>query len=546
MPNSLFTGVSGLLAHQRRLDIVANNLANLNTTAYKANRGVFADTFYESVQPASGGNGLNIGGTNPAQIGTGVKVAQIKKLFSQGNLETTGQPLDFALDGEGFFVVSSGDSTVYTRAGSFSIDADNYLVDPHTGAYVQRFGTLGEPGQDDSSGFQIPGDQRIHIPIGSVIPGQPTETIDMNGILNSEAVGPQPQILTSAFPMLVGGTAATGTTLLNDLDSNSTDYIVGDSIDLSGETGTGAPFSGSFAVGPTTTVDDLLTEISALIPDGTASVDANGNLSVTADADGPSIITLEIDDATGNTGVTDFERHRLIQTQIGKGGDTFTGVFDFYDGQGAAHGMIFEFEKIGVNNWNLELSMDPSEGVITGGSFTNILFNDDGSLHISVDPNQDITAEIVGVTAPQVIDFSFEGIQQLATDFEILPNQDGFAPSELISAGVDIDGALQGITSNGQVLPLARLAIATFANNQGLNALGGGYYSNTLNSGLPQVGAAVTGGRAAVRGGQLESSNVDTAYEFTQLIVAQRGFSANARTISVADEVLEELTNIIR
>ena len=94
MPNSFFAAVSGLLAHQRRLDIVANNLANQNTTAFKASRGVFADLIYETVQNASTGNGLTVGGTNPSQLGSGVKVSQIKKLFSQGDLEATGQPLD--------------------------------------------------------------------------------------------------------------------------------------------------------------------------------------------------------------------------------------------------------------------------------------------------------------------------------------------------------------------------------------------------------------------------------------------------------------------
>ncbi|MEE2642443.1 MAG: flagellar hook-basal body complex protein [Planctomycetota bacterium] len=546
MPNSFFAAVSGLLAHQRRLDIVANNLANQNTTAFKASRGVFADLIYETVQNASTGNGLTVGGTNPSQLGSGVKVSQIKKLFSQGNLEATGQPLDFALDGEGFFVVGSGDSTLFTRAGSFSLDANNYLVDPSTGAYVQRFGTLGESGQAGGLNFQAPNDPRIQIPIGAVIPGQPTVDVSLDGILNAEAVGPLAQTLTSSTPYTTGGAAAATATLLNNLDSMVTPYVGGDSLDITGTSSDGTPFSSNFAVDATTTLGDVVTHINGLVTGGTVSLDAAGNMLVTADAVGPSQLSLNIEDAAGNTGSMIHGNHRLQESQVGKLGDTFSGVFDLFDAQGRAHGLNFEFQKMGSNLWDLTLSMDPADGSIVGGNLTNILFNDDGTMHSSVDTDVTITANFTGISSPQAIDLSFGSIRQLATEFEIQPSQDGFAPSELVSTSVDTDGVIQGLTANGQVLSIARLAVATFSNKHSLNAVGSNYFANTLNSGNPQVGSALTAGRGAILGGQLESSNVDAAYEFTQLIVAQRGFSANARTISVADEVLEELTNIIR
>jgi flagellar hook protein FlgE len=547
MANSLFTGVSGLLAHQRRLDIVANNLANLNTTSYKSNRGNFTDLFYESISQASQGNGVNVGGTNPVQMGTGVRVSEIKKLFSQGNLETTGQPLDFALDGEGFFVLATGEQTVYSRAGAFSLDADNYLVDASTGAYVQRFGTLGDQtGDVTSSTFQVPGDQRIRVPIGSVVPGQESENISLEGILNSEAIGPLSQILKTAFPFMTGGVAATPATLINSLDTVVTPYGPGDTIEISGTQVDGSPVSTTLAVDATTTLGDLVTAVSNLFPNATSTMNAEGDLLLTSDLPTVSLLSLSMADSVGNAGEVDWDDHRAVQTQLGKDGDVFSGVFEMFDTQGGAHELSFEFTKQDVNTWDLELSMDPAEGSITGGVFSNLLFNDDGSLHSSVDTDQEISFSIVGISNPQSCNFSFEDIRQLATDFEVLPTQDGFAPSDMISTVVDADGVLQGITSNGQSLKMARLAIATFTNVQGLSAIGGSYYTNTLNSGIAQIGAALTGGRASVHGGQLESSNVDTAYEFTQLIVAQRGFSANARTISVADEVLEELTNIIR
>ena len=111
---------------------------------------------------------------------------------------------------------------------------------------------------------------------------------------------------------------------------------------------------------------------------------------------------------------------------------------------------------------------------------------------------------------------------------------------------IDTDGTVFGLTSNGLQIPLGQLAIATFRNVNGLLSTGGNYYQASLSSGNPEIGTALTGGRGALRSGQLEGSNVDLALEFTRLIIAQRGFSANARTVTVTDRVLEELTNIIR
>ena len=328
MPNTLLTGVSGLLAHQRRLDIVANNLANLNTTAYKAQRGVFADSFYETLKSATSGNGVSLGGTNANQLGTGVAVAQVTRNMRQGNLEATGQPFDFAIDGSGFFVVSNGTESLYTRSGAFSLDQSGYLVDPATGFYVNRFGTLGE-GNTNEVGFQIAGDSRIQIPIGANIDGQATANIELEGNLNSSALGPAPQILTSAFPFQVGGSAATPATLLNVVDTNTVDYIVGDSINISGNNPDGSTFTASLAVGPTTTLNDLLGAINGAVTDATAALDGDGNLTLTADNNGPSNLSLTLEDDPANTGFTEFLSHRMLQTQPGTSGDTFNGVFDF-------------------------------------------------------------------------------------------------------------------------------------------------------------------------------------------------------------------------
>ena len=213
MANALITGVSGLNSHQRMLEVIGNNLANLNTTAFKSRRTLFADMLYETVRAASGGSNGQ-GGVNPAQVGSGAKVARIDLQFQQGNFETTGGELDFALQGNGFFIVNDGTQNLYTRAGAFGVDDQGRLVDPGTGYLVQRFDGVGEP-DGINPAFQVPGDSSIHIPFGAVIPGGATSTAQLRGNLPSTAQGPVSQLSSSFSPWESGGSAVTAGTLLS-------------------------------------------------------------------------------------------------------------------------------------------------------------------------------------------------------------------------------------------------------------------------------------------------------------------------------------------
>lgn len=134
----------------------------------------------------------------------------------------------------------------------------------------------------------------------------------------------------------------------------------------------------------------------------------------------------------------------------------------------------------------------------------------------------------------------------VAGDSSISSEQDGFASGVLSSVRVGSDGVIEGIASNGRTFPLAQLAVASFSNAEALERSGQNYYAQSLASGEVELGTALQLGRGAIRSGQLEGSNVDIALEFSRLIVAQRGFSANARTITVTDEVLEELNSLVR
>lgn len=547
MPNALQTGVSGLIAHQRQLDIVANNLANLNTTAFKSQRALFTDLVYERLSPATGSNGATIGGTDPLEIGSGVRTAQTQRNFSQGGLDATGQPLDFALQGEGFFVLNNGVQDVYTRNGAFSLDTNGFLIDPSTGFTVRRFGSVGE-GNGDGPSFQVPGDNRIKIPIGSTIFGSATTTTTFDGILDSASQGPRAETLTSSAAYESSGAPATTATLLDDLDTNITDYQVGDTIEISGTNPDGSTFNTSLAANGAT-LGDLVNAINAAATDATATLDADGNLVFTADNTGEASMSLAVTDGATNTGSTLFSTHNMIVTTNGKEGDTLGGSIEVFDVRGDAHEVGYTFQKVSPSVWDLTFHMDPDEGNVISGEVRNIQFNDDGSL-IGINGISDGVGEIElsfdGVVQPQTVAIRLGDLSHIASDFAISTTQDGNEPSKLSSVRINSDGTLQGISSTGRTFDIAQMAIASFRNPNGLSAVGNLTFESTLNSGTVELGIAGSNGRGTVRGGQLESSNVDVAYEFTQLIVAQRGFSANARTITVADEVLEELTNIIR
>jgi flagellar hook protein FlgE len=190
---ALVTATSGLSANSYALDIVGNNLANLNTSGFKDQVTNFQDAMYQTLAPGSGPTGTS-GGTNPSQTGSGVTEGALDNNFSQGSNTSTGNSLDAAISGSGFFVLNNGTTTSYSRAGAFGVDAGGYLVDPTTGYHVQRIGTVGE-GTATAPGFQAAGNNSIKVPIGAGMPGTETANVTYQGNLDSG--------------LAVGGTATT-------------------------------------------------------------------------------------------------------------------------------------------------------------------------------------------------------------------------------------------------------------------------------------------------------------------------------------------------
>jgi len=556
MSFALSAGVTGLQAHQKMLDIAGNNLANVNTTAFKASRITFSELLCETIKKASQPTDT-IGGTNPQQMGSGVGIAGISPNMSQGNIVNTGNPLDMAIEGEGYFVLRGPEGDVYTRAGSFGVDQDANLVDPGTGYLVQRIGSTGV-----EDGFQESGVSSIHVPYDVTLAARATSTLAVQGNLSADAAFPTPQVqvLTSNIAYTTGdGTAADGATLIGDLDQFSGTLGAG-TINIEGYDQLGDPLAGglSFAIDGTTTLQQFIDHLNDnTLTDSTASLES-----------GRIVIT----DNTGGYSQTD-----LTLSYIGDGVLTVPGYFEMtkvggdevknisitvYDSLGGKHVLSSAFVRTNdPNTWDMVLTSitgNIDEITMDNRRIKDIKFNPSGGSFAGLDPTTDDDAEFVitfghDTTSPQTIGISmgtvgqFDGLTQMSgSSTAVARSQDGYESGNLTAVSVDQEGVLVGSFSNGVKREIATLQIATFQNPGALESSGNGYYTTSANSGEAVATQAMTGGAGSIHGGALEKSNADVATEFVNMIQAQNGFQANARTIRVANEILRELTNLIR
>lgn len=559
MSVALYTGITGLQAHQKMLDVAGNNLANINTTAYKASRINFSELLNQTIANASAPSSL-IGGTNPQQIGSGVGVAGITRNTAQGDIISTGSPLDVAIEGEGYFVLHDAEKYVYTRSGTFGIDADSTLVDVATGYRVQRIGVTGEPD------FQRPGDSNIYIPYDTIIKAKATTTVKLSGNLSADQslTTPQTQLLSSnTIYTTPDGNYALGSTKLSDLTQCTSGTWDNAKITVTGYDHYGNELSDTgLSVNATTTVQDLLDHIGSVLG-GTASVTfANGRIQVTDSESGYSLLDIRLDFSNEGTASLKMPGYFEVTTV---GGEQVKDInIGIYDAQGRKHIMTGALVRTNTDNvWDFVLTSitgDVRDIAIDARRVRGLKFN-------ALDGSYAGIVEVHGKTDVPQIEFSlthnpgekqtisldfgtvgkFSGLTQVAgASTAAATDQDGYEAGSLTSLSVDAEGTLVGTFSNGIRRKIATLQLALFKNPAGLESIGRGYYLPTVNSGTPTAMHARTGGAGTIHGGSLEKSNVDVTTEFVNLIEAQNGYQANARTIRVANDILRELTSLIR
>ncbi len=568
MMRSLYSGVAGLKTHQTRMDVIGNNIANVNTTAYKSSSMTFSELMSQTTQKASGANATTgVGGTNAKQIGLGVKAGAINTaITTQGSAQSTGNPFDIMITGDNFFVVSNGSENFFTRDGSFYVDGAGNLAMTSTGYNVMGWGVdeaTGSIKQDTVTALRIMSAANMTYPpeatsqanISGILDQNDKDVTSANGkTVNLNIFDARGYSYTAKFTFKQSGGDKTNEysmELSKLLDSN------GKEIDIS-KLEFGNRSQQKMETKVTLNTDAYKWDGKALkTVDGTTEV---ANLADIFNTDG-SLITPADDAAAqkqqealdaiakayGYEGSTDEFLNLYItsaadpDTQLTMQnllGNMMAGkTTDVLPADGSAitmEGRYFEGTTIAFNK-------DTGKLESVGGSTTNLNVN---AAFSALGGNfSDVTIDLSECT-----NYDNKGTSTIgATSGDLDGLGTGRRLGDMIGVSIQKDGMIYASYDNGMTKLLGQIATAAFANASGLEKEGDNLYSATLNSGeFDGIGVDITAGGGYMSTGQLEMSNVDLSSEFTEMITTQRGFQANSRIITVSDTLLEELTNLKR
>lgn len=570
MMRSLYSGVAGLKTHQTRMDVIGNNIANVNTTAYKSSSMTFSELMSQTTQKASGANATTgVGGTNAKQIGLGVKAGAINTaITTQGSAQSTGNPFDIMITGDNFFVVSNGSENFFTRDGSFYVDGAGNLAMTSTGYNVMGWGvdeTTGNIKQDTVTAL------RIMSAANMTYPPEATTQANISGILdeNDKDV-----------------TSANGKTVnLNFFDARGYSYTAKFTFKQSGE-----PNTNVYSMELTKLLDSTGAEIdiSALDFGNRTQQKMETKVTLNTDAymwDGKVLKTKDGTTEVANLADIFNQNGSLITPQDDAAAQKQQKALDAIAKAYGYEGSTDEFLNLYITSAadpKQQLTMQDLLGNMMAGKTTDILPADGSTITMegryfegtTVVFNKDTAKleSVGGSTTNLGINAAFSQLggnfSDITIDLSECTNYDNKGTStigatsgdldgpgtgcgrrlgDMIGVSIQKDGMIYASYDNGMTKLLGQIATAAFANASGLEKEGDNLYSATLNSGeFDGIGVDITAGGGYMSPGQLEMSNVDLSSEFTEMITTQRGFQANSRIITVSDTLLEELTNLKR
>jgi flagellar hook protein FlgE len=506
---SFFIPLTGLNADSTALNTIANNLTNMNTTAFKSQSVNFSDLFYQQVGTAGSGD--------PIQHGSGTQVSSIETNFSSGSPNTTSVDTDVAIQGNGFFVVDNGGANLLTRAGNFSLDSHGNLI---TANGLNVMGFPATNGVVNTNAPIVP----IHIPVSEVEPPNATTSIGMTATLDSSAaVGSSISGKVQVFDSL--GSSYLANVTYTKTGTNAWSYSISMPDTLQ---------ANSSVAGGVTTINYNFGSSGGVL----ATVNPASTLTIT----GPnaSNISTTIAAPPVNTGESVSQYAADLQTALNAAGITATVT--------AAGGQL-SISGPGISTTG-SVVQDP---IASANALGTLTFDSNGNL---VSPS----ANVAGI--------SFSGLSDGATNMNMTwelfgangtasisqvdktsavssTRQNGYASGNYSGFTIGSDGTVTATFNNGQKLNVGQLALANVVNLQGLQHVGNGDYATTLASGTSTIGVSGTSGLGTMQGGALEASNVNISGEFAALIVAQRAFEANSKAVTTFDTVTQETINMI-
>ncbi len=592
MMRSMYSGVAGLKTHQTKMDVIGNNIANVNTVAYKSQSVTFSELMYQTTQSASGPNATTgTGGVNARQIGLGVKSGAINtNISSQGASQTTNNPFDIMITGDAFFVVSNGQQNFFTRDGSFYVDGGGNLAMTSNGYNVMGWGVDPETmdiKQDTVQALRIMAPENLTFPPEATSKAYLSGIIDKNdtNVTSSSGKNINLQIYddlgysyTVRFNLKASDTEGQyGLTVGAILDENNEPIDIsalnfGDGTKNLSREATATLGSG-YTIDATATPTKLTVDgVTIELEEDTLGIELadpanNKSFKVLSDAELKqkyANITedkiKEIKDARAKLaaayGVNSIEEldsmviegtpadaddpvpTATVLEAILKPGDTKTKLNEDVD----VKAIDYDAEKI----QGFIVTYDPTTGVFAGINGNADTFNLNLSKLATVDGESKFSDVEVDMTTTTM--YNNSGSSTIAaTSGDTKGLGTGRKLGEMSGISIQQNGMIYASYDNGQTKLLGQIAVAEFANASGLEKEGDNLYSATLNSGeFDGIGVDITSGGGYMNTGVLEMSNVDLSAEFTEMITTQRGFQANSRIITVSDTLLEELVNLKR
>lgn len=548
MMRSMYSAVSGLKTHQTRMDVIGNNIANVNTVAFKSSSVTFSDILYQTTSNASGANATTgTGGVNAKQIGLGTTAAATKvSITSAGASETTGNPFDIRLtdkNSTNFFIVNNGSENVFTRSGSFYVDGSGNLCMSSTGYTVMGWQvdeTTGEIRKDTVSALRIM----------------------------------QEKNLTSAPE------ATTQATIAGVLDENDTDVKndAGRVMNLNFYDNLGYQYTAKFAIKSTGTDGKYTVELTSVLDSNNQNIIKNltkqeisqifGDYQADATLGQYGLAKGVKFDAANNQYEKDGKKYQVsadstVFQEVGNPTNTvsiteiFSGItttmandikdktsktnveFDTATGQATVKGEKTSYDLVFDTSTGKFASIggDTPSKMLNMSVLSSDLLNRNGNF-------QNITVDF-----SQCLNYENGGKSTIGADAGATDGKTGKGRKLGAMTGISIDtsGRIYGTYDNGNTELLGQIAVAQFSNASGLEKVGESCYRTTLNSGeFDGIGVEISADGSSMTTGELEMSNVDLSSEFTSMITTQRGFQANSRVITTSDTLLEELVNLKR
>lgn len=531
-------GLSGLNSSSKQLDTIGNNVANASTVGFKQSQAQFADLY-----------AVSLAGAGSVQVGTGVKVAAVAQMFTQGNITNTSNSMDTAISGQGFFrLVDQNGAILYSRNGQFQVDKNGFIVN-NQGHNVTGY-------LPDAAGvISTSSPASLQISAADLVPKQ-TSNLAAGGVpvgvgLNLDSRATFPVGLTQAN---VAGSATAGLTITAATNDTLTGTVGGTAFSVT--IPPGAPYASAAL---------LASAVQTAVNANAALVAAGKSVTVTADASGILGIT------TNEAGTT--------STMAALGGNAAAGLFGgaptltasgtgafnqldattynnstslaVYDSLGTSHIASLYFQKIAPNTWNSYLSVDGAMLPVAGTALAALTFDTLGQLTGPAAAPPLAIGQVTSASftpagaAAQTLTFDFAQSSQYGGIFGINTlTQDGYTSGRLSGFSTSSDGIILGRYSNGQSRVMGQMLLANFTNPQGLQPVGNNEWVETSTSGGPLMGTPSSASLGLLQSSAVEDSNVDLTAELVNMITAQRVYQANAQTIKAQDAVLQTLVNL--